>query len=33
MEEAISITKADPRFQDADWKIEIRTIMKMEGIN
>ena len=33
MEEAISIAKADPRFQDADWKIEIRAILKMEGIN
>ena len=33
MEEAIAITKSDPRFQDADWKIEIRAILKMEGIN
>ncbi len=33
MEEAVSIGKADPRFQDAEWKIEIRSILKMEGIN
>lgn len=33
MAEAISIAKADPRFEDGDWRIEIRPIMKVEGIN
>ncbi len=33
IEEAISITKSDPRFQDAEWKIEIRPILRIEGIN
>ena len=33
MEEATSIAKSDPRFSDADWKIEIRSFLKMEGIN
>ena len=33
LREAIEIGKADPRFQDGDWKLEIRPIMKVEGIN
>ncbi len=33
LNEAISIGKADPRFEDGDWRLEIRPIMKVEGIN
>ncbi len=33
LEEAITIAKADPRFEDGHWKIEIRPIMKVTGIN
>ena len=31
--EAIEIGKADPRFEDGDWRLEIRPIMKVDGIN
>lgn len=31
--EAADIAKADPRFEDGDWVIEIRPIMKVDGIN
>ncbi len=31
--EAIQIGKSDPRFEDGDWKLEIRPIMVVEGIN
>jgi hypothetical protein len=30
---AIEIAKSDPRFEDGDWRIEIRPIMKVDGIN
>ena len=33
LEEAVSIAKLDPRFEDAGWRIEVRPIMKVEGIN
>ncbi len=33
MEEAKAIAKADPRFEDGRWAIEIRPIMKIDGIN
>ena len=33
LQEAISIAKSDPRFEDGKWKIEIRPIMKVSGIN
>jgi hypothetical protein len=33
LEEAVGIAKADPRFDDANWTIEIRPIMKVDGIN
>ncbi len=33
LKEAIAIAKSDPRFKDGDWRIEIRQIMKVEGIN
>lgn len=33
LDEAIGIAKADPRFDDGAWKIEVRPIMKVEGIN
>lgn len=33
LQEAIQIGKADPRFEDGDWKLEVRPIMKVAGIN
>jgi len=33
LNEAIAIAKADPRFEDGKWRIEIRPIMKVDGIN
>jgi len=33
MDEAIEIGKADPRFEDGDWRLEVRPIMKVDGIN
>lgn len=33
LNEAIEIAKADPRFDDGVWKIEVRPIMKVDGIN
>ena len=33
LEEAIKIAKEDPRFEDGEWRIEIRPIMKVDGIN
>ncbi|TRX60785.1 hypothetical protein FNH22_07020 [Fulvivirga sp. M361] len=33
LREAIDIVKADPRFEDATWEMEIRPVMKVEGIN
>jgi len=33
LEEAINIAKGDPRFEDGNWRIEIRPIMKVDGIN
>ncbi|WP_103068116.1 YciI family protein [Aquimarina sediminis] len=33
LEEAIEITKGDPRFEEGIWRIEIRPVMKVEGIN
>ena len=33
LNEAIEIGKADPRFEDGDWRLEIRPIMKVDGIN
>lgn len=31
--EVINIAKSDPRFNDGEWKMEIRPIMSIEGIN
>ena len=31
--EAISIAKKDPRFEDGVWRVEVRPILKVEGIN
>ena len=31
--EAIKISKEDPRFEDGKWRMEVRPIMKVEGIN
>ncbi len=33
LEEAIEITKQDPRFEEGIWRIEIRPIKKVKGIN
>ena len=33
LDEAIGIAKSDPRFEDGKWRIEIRPIMKVDGIN
>lgn len=33
LNEAVAIAKADPRFEDGKWRIEIRPIMKVDGIN
>lgn len=31
--EAVVIAKSDPRFEDAEWRMEIRPILKIDGIN
>lgn len=33
LQEATAMAKSDPRFEDGNWKIEIRPIMKVEGIS
>ena len=33
LQEAAAIAKADPRFEEGNWKMAIRPIMKVEGIN
>lgn len=33
MNDAITIAKADPRFEDGNWRMEVREIMKIDGIN
>jgi hypothetical protein len=33
LQEAITIAKSDPRFEDGKWRIEVRPIMKVDGIN
>jgi hypothetical protein len=33
LEEAVKIAKSDPRFDDGKWRMEIREIMKVDGIN
>lgn len=33
LNEAIDIAKADPRFEDGEWKIEVRPVLKVDGIN
>ena len=33
LNEATRIAKSDPRFDDGKWRIEIREIMKVDGIN
>lgn len=33
LNEALEIAKADPRFQDGKWRIEVRPVMKVAGIN
>lgn len=31
--EAIAIAKTDPRFEEGNWRMEIRPVMRVEGIN
>lgn len=33
LKEATLIAQSDPRFGDGEWRMEIRPIMKVEGIN
>jgi len=33
LNEAVKIAKSDPRFEDGNWRVEIRPIMKVDGIN
>ncbi|TSE05846.1 YciI family protein [Aquimarina algiphila] len=33
LEEAIEITKEDPRFEEGIWRIEVRPVKRVEGIN
>ena len=33
LQEAIEIARLDPRFEDGDWRMEIRPIMVVQGIN
>ncbi len=33
LDEAIEITKDDPRFEEGIWRVEVRPIKKVEGIN
>lgn len=33
LDEAIAITKKDPRFEEGIWRVEVRPIKKVEGIN
>lgn len=33
LEDAVNIAKADPRFEDGSWQMEIRPILNVEGIN
>ncbi len=33
LDEAIATAKMDPRFEDGNWKIEVRPVMTVEGIN
>ncbi|WP_431121919.1 YciI family protein [Flagellimonas flava] len=33
MEEAVSIAKQDPRFDEGIWRVEVRPIKYVEGIN
>ncbi len=33
LEEAIEIAKGDPRFEEGIWRIEVRPIKRVEGIN
>ncbi|NNK80545.1 MAG: hypothetical protein HKO93_03520 [Flavobacteriales bacterium] len=33
LDDAIKVAKTDPRFEEGNWKIEVRPVMKVEGIN
>ena len=33
LDEAIEIAKGDPRFEEGIWRVEVRPIKKVEGIN
>jgi hypothetical protein len=33
IEEAVDVAKSDPRFEDAGWSIEVKPVLKVEGIS
>ncbi|NNC83493.1 MAG: hypothetical protein HKN79_07945 [Flavobacteriales bacterium] len=33
LDDAIKVAKSDPRFEEGNWKIEVRPVMQVEGIN
>lgn len=33
LKEAVALAKSDPRFEDGVWRLEVRPIMKVDGIN
>ena len=33
LDDAIKVAKSDPRFEEGKWKIEVRPVLKMDGIN
>lgn len=33
LDEAIEIAKKDPRFEEGIWRVEVRPVIKVEGIN
>ena len=33
LDEAISLAKQDPRFEEGIWRVEVRPVMNVEGIN
>lgn len=33
LEEALEIAKQDPRFEEGIWRVEVRPVMKVDGIN
>lgn len=33
LDEAVEIAKGDPRFEEGIWRMEVRPVLKVEGIN